>query len=138
MVSTVSFLDYFSLSDPQFAVRGGVLIEEVPLSFELGVNVACSKRDCNVAAAGDNVHFVLSSSGRPDGSDLRPVVTISGDWAERGGDISPSWGVGFTQAGQIRWVSLVLQPETCRGINAKRGISRDYANYTKALRPVNM
>ena len=63
------------------------------------MNVACSKSDCDVAAAKDNLHFVLSSSG---GSDPRPVVTINSDWAASGGDISPSWGVGFTQAGQIR------------------------------------
>ena len=62
------------------------------------MNVVCSKSDCDVAAVKDNLHFVLSS---PGGSDPLSLV-INSDWAESGGAISPSWGVGFTQAGQIR------------------------------------
>jgi len=98
----IFFLDYFSLTDPEFAVQGDVLIEDVSLTFDLRVSVTCAKHDCNLPSTKNKVSFELTSTQGTDGADRQSLVTVRHNWADSGGEISPPWGVGFTQAGQMR------------------------------------
>ena len=82
------------MSDFHFETLDGRLVENITVPFSLSVTVTCTKPDCDISMATENVKLVVEFGG----IDLA-VVTRAWDLADKGRSVSPSLGVGFDGRG---------------------------------------
>ena len=89
----MSLTDFFAVSDVHFETTDGRLVENSTVPFSLSVTVTCTKPDCDVSMAMENIKLVVEFGG------VFPVelavVTRAWDLGDQGRSVSPSLGVGF-------------------------------------------
>ena len=108
--------DFFAVSDFHFETLDGRLVENSTVPFSLSVTVTCTKPDCDVSMATENIKLVVEFVG------VFPVelavVTMAWDLGDQQRSVSPSLGVGFDGRGssvefQVKADAMVSMIMSC-------------------------
>ena len=85
------------MSDFHFETTDGRLVENSTVPFSLSVTVTCTKPDCDISTATENIKLVVEFVGVFPAE--LAAVTRAWDLGYKGRSVSPSLGIGFDRRG---------------------------------------